>query len=50
MTGVKGRDMSVRNTYLVCRMFWCDDAVHSNVCWGTADPAFHFSQVYLIVK
>ncbi|XP_063416182.1 C2 domain-containing protein 3-like [Mytilus trossulus] len=43
--GVKGRDMNVRNTYLVCRMFWCDDAVHSNVCWGTADPAFHFSQV-----
>ena len=45
ISGIKARDISVRNTYLVCRMFWCDDAVRSNVCWGTFNPTFVFSQV-----
>ncbi|XP_055958923.1 C2 domain-containing protein 3 [Patella vulgata] len=39
------RDLSTRNTYLVCRMFWCDDAVTSNVCWGTTQPNYNFLQV-----
>ena len=26
-------------------MFWCNDAVHSNVCWGTLDPEYNFLQV-----
>ncbi|KAI8520271.1 C2 domain-containing protein 3 [Branchiostoma belcheri] len=39
-----GRDLSVRNPYLVCRMFWCDETVRSNVCWGTNDPRFDFHQ------
>ncbi|XP_077984214.1 C2 domain-containing protein 3-like [Glandiceps talaboti] len=43
--GLAGRDLTVRNTYLVCRMFWCDDVVRSNVCWGTAEPNYDFIQV-----
>ncbi|OWF51153.1 C2 domain-containing protein 3-like [Mizuhopecten yessoensis] len=43
--GMKSRDMNTRNTYLVCRMFWCNDAVHSNVCWGTFEPQFNFGQI-----
>ncbi|XP_053399357.1 C2 domain-containing protein 3-like [Mercenaria mercenaria] len=43
--GVRARDMCVRNTYLVCKMFWCDEAVHSAVCWGTSEPQFKFQQV-----
>ncbi|XP_066282765.1 C2 domain-containing protein 3-like isoform X2 [Branchiostoma lanceolatum] len=39
-----GRDLSVRNPYLVCRMFWCDETVRSNVSWGTNDPRFDFHQ------
>ena len=34
-----------RNTYLVCRMFWSNDSVHSNVCWGTLNPQYQFNQV-----
>ncbi|CAL1526799.1 unnamed protein product, partial [Lymnaea stagnalis] len=41
----EGRDSVVRNTYLVCRMFWSNESVHSNVCWGTLDPEFNFLQV-----
>nr|KAI8756892.1 C2 domain-containing protein 3-like [Biomphalaria glabrata] len=41
----EGRDSSIRNTYLVCRMFWCNDAVHSDVCWGTLNPEYNFLQV-----
>ena len=37
--------MSVRNSYLVCRMFWCDESVHSAVCWGSSEPQFKFQQV-----
>ncbi|XP_060074176.1 C2 domain-containing protein 3-like [Ylistrum balloti] len=44
-TGMKARDTNTRNTYLVCRMFWCNDAVHSNVCWGTFEPQFNFAQI-----
>ncbi|XP_071847987.1 C2 domain-containing protein 3-like isoform X2 [Apostichopus japonicus] len=40
-----GRDFVTRNAYLVCKMFWSDDAVHSHVCWGTSQPQFNFSQV-----
>ncbi|KAK7097644.1 C2 domain-containing protein 3-like [Littorina saxatilis] len=40
-----GRDQMTRNTYLVCRMFWSNDSVHSNVCWGTLNPQYNFSQV-----
>jgi len=29
-------------------MFWCDDVSCSNVCWGTCDPQFNFSQVMLV--
>ncbi|XP_069129079.1 C2 domain-containing protein 3-like isoform X6 [Argopecten irradians] len=43
--GMAARDMNTRNTYLVCRMFWCNDAVHSNVCWGTFEPQFNFAQI-----
>ncbi|KAJ8027861.1 C2 domain-containing protein 3 [Holothuria leucospilota] len=39
------RDFVTRNPYLVCKMFWSDDAVHSHVCWGTSEPNFNFSQV-----
>ncbi|XP_035686866.1 C2 domain-containing protein 3-like isoform X2 [Branchiostoma floridae] len=39
-----GCDLSVRNPYLVCRMFWCDETVRSNVSWGTNDPRFDFHQ------
>ncbi|XP_072039618.1 C2 domain-containing protein 3-like [Amphiura filiformis] len=39
------RDMATRNTYLVCRMFWSDDSVRSNVCWGTPEPNYNFIQV-----
>ena len=44
-SGVRARDMNVRNSYLVCRMFWCDESVHSAVCWGTSEPQFKFQQV-----
>ncbi|ESO89518.1 hypothetical protein LOTGIDRAFT_165110 [Lottia gigantea] len=39
------RDMTARNTYLVCRMFWCNDAVSSNVCWGSSQPNYNFLQI-----
>ncbi|XP_052719599.1 C2 domain-containing protein 3-like [Crassostrea angulata] len=39
------RSMNSRNTYLVCRMFWCDDAVHSDVCWNDPQPQYNFSQI-----
>nr|XP_011413692.2 C2 domain-containing protein 3 [Crassostrea gigas] len=39
------RSMNSRNTYLVCRMFWCDDAVHSDVCWNDPQPPYNFSQI-----
>ncbi|XP_067663139.1 C2 domain-containing protein 3-like [Haliotis asinina] len=44
-SGAGARDLSTRNSYLVCRMFWCNDAVHSSVCWGTLQPQFNFLQV-----
>ena len=40
-----GRDSMTRNLYITSRMFWCDDASCSNVCWGSCDPQFNFSQV-----
>ncbi|KAK3584373.1 hypothetical protein CHS0354_001298 [Potamilus streckersoni] len=43
--GTQARDSHIRNSYLVCRMFWCDDAVHSNVCWGSLQPQFNFVQI-----
>lgn len=46
IAGRQGRDMSTRNLYLVCRMFWCDDVSRSNVCWGTFEPQFNFVQVF----
>ncbi|XP_078324570.1 C2 domain-containing protein 3-like isoform X2 [Crassostrea virginica] len=39
------RNLNTRNTYLVCRMFWCDDAVHSDVCWNDPQPMYNFSQI-----
>ena len=45
---VVDRDGATRNLYLVCRMFWCDDVVNSNVCWGTCNPKFNFVQVGLV--
>lgn len=47
LSGSSGRDQVTRNTYLVCRMFWCNDAVHSSVCWGTLNPQYNFLQVYM---
>ncbi|XP_071786712.1 C2 domain-containing protein 3-like isoform X1 [Asterias amurensis] len=44
-----GRDLTVRNTYLVCRLFWSDDSVRSNVCWGTTEPNYNFMQVYPVL-
>ncbi|KAK7503764.1 hypothetical protein BaRGS_00004887, partial [Batillaria attramentaria] len=43
--GAATRDQMTRNTYLLCRMFWSNDAVHSDVCWGTVNPQYNFSQV-----
>ncbi|BFZ15049.1 hypothetical protein BsWGS_18088 [Bradybaena similaris] len=40
-----GRDAVTRNTYVVCRMFWTNDAVRSDVCWGTLNPEYNFLQV-----
>ncbi|XP_033104608.1 C2 domain-containing protein 3-like [Anneissia japonica] len=40
-----GRDNITRNTYLICRMFSSDDAVKSNVCWGTTEPNYDFLQI-----
>lgn len=43
---LQGQSQSnVRNIYLHCRMFWCDQSVSSSVCWGTNDPQFNFVQV-----
>ncbi|CAH1777586.1 unnamed protein product [Owenia fusiformis] len=36
---------NTRNLYVVCRMFWCQDAISSNICWGTTEPTFNFMQV-----
>ncbi|GFS11303.1 C2 domain-containing protein 3-like, partial [Elysia marginata] len=33
------------NTYVICKMLWCKDALHSDVCWGTHKPRFNFLQV-----
>jgi len=41
----QSRDSATRNLYITSRMFWCDDVSCSNVCWGTCDPQFNFSQV-----
>ncbi|XP_022100363.1 C2 domain-containing protein 3-like isoform X2 [Acanthaster planci] len=45
ISGLGGRDQTTRNTYLVCRLFWSDDSVRSNVCWGTTEPDYNFTQV-----
>ncbi|KAL8593869.1 hypothetical protein ACOMHN_018081 [Nucella lapillus] len=45
LQGSSGRDQLTRNTYLVCRMFWSSDSVHSSVCWGTLNPQYNFTQV-----
>ncbi|XP_038063110.1 C2 domain-containing protein 3-like [Patiria miniata] len=45
ISGLGGRDQTTRNTYLVCRLFWSDDSVRSNVCWGTTEPDYNFMQV-----
>ncbi|XP_041357389.1 C2 domain-containing protein 3-like [Gigantopelta aegis] len=45
LPGVGVRDVSTRNIYLVCRMFWCNDEIRSSVCWGTPQPEFNFTQV-----
>ncbi|XP_063162068.1 C2 domain-containing protein 3 [Candoia aspera] len=33
------------NLYLICKLFSTEEATRSAVVWGTAQPAFHFSQV-----
>ena len=33
------------NCFLVCRMFWDEEASRSQVCWNTLDPEFNFIQV-----
>ena len=33
------------NCYLVCRMFWDEEASKSSVCWTSFDPQFDFMQV-----
>nr|XP_014348539.1 PREDICTED: C2 domain-containing protein 3 [Latimeria chalumnae] len=33
------------NSYLKCKLFSTDEATRSSVIWGTAQPAFNFSQV-----
>ena len=38
------------NSYLVCRMFWCEEVSRTNVCWNTVDPEFKFKQVSTTVK
>ena len=38
-------DRLSHNLYLVCRMFWCEEMVMSNVCWGMQDAQFNFMQV-----
>nr|XP_006820715.1 PREDICTED: C2 domain-containing protein 3-like [Saccoglossus kowalevskii] len=43
--GKSGRDLTVRNTYLLCRTFWSNDVVRSSVCWGTSQPHYDFVQV-----
>ncbi|KAM4700679.1 C2 domain-containing protein 3 [Discoglossus pictus] len=36
---------STCNSYLNCKLFSAQEATRSNVVWGTAQPAFNFSQV-----
>ena len=38
------------NTYVICKMLWCKDALHSDVCWGTSNPNFNFLQVKTLVR
>ena len=33
------------NCYMVCRMFWDEEASRSRVCWSSLDPQFDFMQV-----
>ncbi|CAI9744497.1 domain-containing 3-like [Octopus vulgaris] len=36
---------ATRNSYLVCRMFWCEQQVRSSICWRTNNPQYDFIQV-----
>ena len=36
------------NCYLVCRMFWDEEASKSQVCWNAMDPEFNFNQVSIL--
>ncbi|XP_014783134.1 C2 domain-containing protein 3 [Octopus bimaculoides] len=36
---------ATRNSYLVCRMFWCEQKVRSSICWHTNNPQYDFIQV-----
>ncbi|KAK3784713.1 hypothetical protein RRG08_032166 [Elysia crispata] len=41
----EGQNSLACNTYVVCKMVWCKDSLHSDVCWGTVNPKFNFLQV-----
>ena len=33
------------NSYVVCRMFWCDEALKSPICWSSNNPCYNFQQI-----
>lgn len=35
------------NCYMICRMFWDEEASRSKICWSSLDPQFDFMQVYV---
>ncbi|GFN84972.1 C2 domain-containing protein 3 [Plakobranchus ocellatus] len=40
-----GQKSVICNTYVICKMLWCKDAFHSDVCWETNNPKFNFAEV-----
>ncbi|XP_069677731.1 C2 domain-containing protein 3 isoform X2 [Periplaneta americana] len=40
-----GRDFETVNSYLLCRAFWKDDIITSDICWDTGNPHYNFHQL-----
>lgn len=43
-------ESGVKNIYLNCRLFWCDEQVKSNIAWGASTtPTFHLKENLILL-
>nr|XP_012136642.1 PREDICTED: C2 domain-containing protein 3 isoform X1 [Megachile rotundata] len=45
----EGKDLPELNTYLICRAFWREDQIKSQVCYNTTTPFYHFCQLVPLI-